>query len=90
MNKEEILERAVREWGMFQQLDMVVEECAELIQAINHYKRNDSFDNTTHMIEEGVDVKLMIEQLQHMTSNYQHIWNKVEQVKLSRLEEKFK
>ena len=41
MNKEqkEILENAINTFGANNQLDMVIEECAELIQAINKMRR---------------------------------------------------
>lgn len=39
MNKEDILKQAILKFGVTNQLDMVIEECAELIKAINKLKR---------------------------------------------------
>lgn len=54
-------------YGADKQLDMLVEECAELIQAIQKYKRykdipgdGEAFDN---LIEEIADVENIIEQI---------------------------
>jgi NTP pyrophosphatase (non-canonical NTP hydrolase) len=54
---KEILER----YGKEKQLDMVAEECSELIQAVMKNKRGR--DNRANVLEEIADVELMIEQL---------------------------
>lgn len=70
MNKEEMLSNlkmfntldvAVDYFGKDNQLMMLAEELAELIQAISKYKRNPS--NIDSLIEEVADVEIMIEQL---------------------------
>ena len=38
--ERELYEKALKVLGVQSQLDMVIEECAELIVAIQHYKRN--------------------------------------------------
>jgi NTP pyrophosphatase (non-canonical NTP hydrolase) len=43
-NRDIILESAIQVYGISNQLDMAVEECAELIQAINKIKRNFTID----------------------------------------------
>lgn len=39
MGNKEVFEKAIKQFGVANQLEMVVEECAELIQAINKAKR---------------------------------------------------
>jgi len=60
MNETELMKQAIHKWGRESQLDMVVEECAELIKAIQKYRRN---NETNPIVEESVDVELMLEQL---------------------------
>ncbi len=59
-----IYEEAVNQWGLEPQLDMVVEECAELIQAISKVKRGkkNSLDN---LLEEIGDVEIMLQQMRY-------------------------
>ena len=84
MNEKQlsILEYALSKFGAFNQLDMAIEECAELIQAINKVKRagivayhitkpNATMDIKTAMTynnlcSEVADVKIMIAQLELM------------------------
>jgi NTP pyrophosphatase (non-canonical NTP hydrolase) len=84
MNEEQVsvLEQAIQKYGIGQQLDMAVEECAELIQAINKVKRagivayhitkpNQGMDmktvlKYTNLCGEVADVKIMIAQLELM------------------------
>ena len=74
MNKEErlkIYKQAETLWGLIAQYDQAVEEMAELIVAINKYKRkclygeyanNPKVENA--LIEEIADVKMCLEQLE--------------------------
>lgn len=77
-----ILEKAVQKFGTANQLDMVVEECAELIQAINKLKRSGLINYVitkpnkgmsikdvnvyNNLCSEVADVKIMIAQLEFM------------------------
>ena len=55
--------RAWRKWGPDSQLDMVIEEAAELIQAVNKVKRYGyKAKNLDHLAEEVTDVAIMLEQ----------------------------
>jgi NTP pyrophosphatase (non-canonical NTP hydrolase) len=57
-------------YGLTAQLDQTVEECAELIQAINKYKRNPSrLSHIEHIAEEMADVKIMVAQLEILLDN---------------------
>lgn len=84
MTEEQIsvLEQAIYKYGIGLQLDMAVEECAELIQAINKVKRagivayhitkpNQGMETETvmkynNLCSEVADVKIMMAQLELM------------------------
>lgn len=60
----ELFKRATKNWGSLNQLDMVIEEAAELIQAINKAKRKDfNVDSVNDLCQEIADVEIMIDQL---------------------------
>lgn len=48
---------------IWEQLNQTQEECAELIAAINHFRRAKKGDAYQSLIDEVADVKIMIEQL---------------------------
>lgn len=60
---EKVFKRCIDAWGWEAQLSQTGEECAELIVAINHYRRGRI--SQEKMIEEAVDVYLMVKQMQH-------------------------
>lgn len=62
-------------YGLDPQMSQTQEECAELIQAISKYKRAKGIGQSTpisvdeakrNLVEEIIDVKIMIEQLQYL------------------------
>lgn len=53
-------------YGSNMQMDVMQEECAELIQAISKVKRKGFRASTDNLIEELADVEIMIEQLKYM------------------------
>lgn len=57
---EEIFKKLIEKYGIAHQLDMVMEESAELIQAINKYKRMGEVGN---LVEEMADMEIMLSQL---------------------------
>jgi NTP pyrophosphatase (non-canonical NTP hydrolase) len=61
MTPEELMQKAITTWGKDSQLDMVIEECAELIHAIQKYRRKRV--TSAAIIEEAVDVELCLGQL---------------------------
>ena len=63
--KKEIYREAFREWGLEKQLDIAIEECAELIQAICKFKRKGGSELAS-VAEEIADVEIMIEQMKLM------------------------
>lgn len=63
-------------YGLDPQLDQLTEECAELIQAVNKYRRTGDF---TNLVEELADVEIMtaqVEYLLHATSEVEEIAKK--------------
>ena len=64
--KKTIYKKAEQMFGRDNQLNMVVEECAELIHAICKFRRNASAENLKHLCEEIADAEIMIEQLKLM------------------------
>jgi len=70
---------AIVTWGIESQLDMVVEECAELILAVQKSRRK---DNRKHSIpEELADVQNCINQFRKLYPEYEQI----RQSKLNRM-----
>jgi len=75
---------AVEIHGEQAQLEMVIEECAELIKAIQKYKRKKSIPNITAIVEEATDVDLMIKQLRYIFPD-PNAWKVVKRDKVKRL-----
>lgn len=72
----------------------LMEECAELIQAINKYKRYGNTEALKNYVEEIADVEIMLEQIKHLLDIKE---DEIEGVKLyklkrtlSNIEKKFK
>ena len=64
INRRDIYQQAIDEWGLNSQIDMFIEEAAELIVALNHARRG--FWTTPlqdQVIEELADVEIMLEQM---------------------------
>lgn len=82
MTKEQLYEKALVAWGKTFEMDMLVKECAELIQAIQKFKRYPVVEN---VVEELADVEIMYEQMR-LIFNPVEI-DKVKEQKLKQLEE---
>ena len=52
-------------YGLNSQLDILQEECAELVQAVSKYRRGGSF---ALILEEIADVEIMLEQIRYLIS----------------------
>ncbi len=74
---------ALKAWGVESQLDMVIEECAELIDAIQKWRRKRV--DSLKVLEEGVDVELCVEQLK-LILNAPALWENIKKDKLERLQ----
>lgn len=77
MNKQ-LLEKAIDTYGIEEQLLQTVEECAELIQAINKWRRSKDLENikdaVEHLSEEAADVIIMMEQLKIIIGEHKINW----------------
>jgi len=62
--REEIARQAVATWGHSAQIDMVIEECSELILALQHFKRGRN--TADDVASELADVSIMFEQARVM------------------------
>lgn len=69
MQMENIYRATLDKWGEEAQYDQAVEECAELITALKHYRRG-KIDKQA-VIEELADVTLMLGQLSWMFGSEQ-------------------
>ncbi|MBW6508542.1 MAG: antitoxin [Desulfuromonadales bacterium] len=81
---EKIYQATIARWGIDAQYDQAIEECAELIAALKHFKRGKI--SRQAVIDELADASLMLGQLRWMFGNDQveaAINNKLE--KLNRL-----
>ena len=79
--RKRLYKKALRCWGAYAQIDMVIEECSELIQAFQKAKRGKN--NLDNIFEEIADVEIMIEQMRCLYGNVEI--NEWKQVKLNKL-----
>ena len=70
MTERELFKRAVDKWGRQSQIDMMIEECAELTKALCKLKRKHEPSDTGALIndicEEVADVQIMTGQMQYI------------------------
>lgn len=67
MNEFQITEKAVETFGRESQIEMAIEECAELIDALCKLRRNRVFADA--VVTEIADVQIMMAQLCHIFGN---------------------
>lgn len=89
MDNQEIFQKAIDKWGEESQIEMIIEECSELILALQKYKRNknDGFskERILHDVcDEIADVSIMIKQA-NIIFNEELIEKRIE-FKMQRLE----
>lgn len=64
--QDAILQNAIELFGEQSQIEMMIEECSELIQALQKLKRKGEADTIDHVQEELADVAIMIQQMHHV------------------------
>jgi len=66
-SRKKIYKKLLNKYGLNFQLNMLMEECAELIQATNKYIRynKESAQPIRNLSEEIADVEIMIEQIKY-------------------------
>lgn len=80
MTELEILTTAIRTYGEKEQECQAIEECAELIQAINHKHRG----REHNIAEEIADVEIMLEQLKIINDCREQV-KSMREIKIARL-----
>lgn len=88
MDRKKILERAIDTYGMHTQVDMCLEEMAELSKALLKMRRSggDIADKLDNIREEIADVQIMIDQMRIIYGADQVY--RIERAKLDRLEQR--
>lgn len=61
--RKEALREIAEHYGTGNQLEMLIEECAELIQAVQKMKRSECLATTNNFIGEFADVWIMMNQI---------------------------
>jgi NTP pyrophosphatase (non-canonical NTP hydrolase) len=82
--KEELYLKAIDTWGQMPQINMVNEECGELITSLARYLRGR--DTADDVITEIADVSIMMEQMAVLFGKEQ--FEKEKERKLQRLKER--
>lgn len=82
--KEELYLKAIDTWGQMPQINMVNEECGELITSLARYLRGR--DTADDVITEVADVSIMMEQMAVLFGKEQ--FEKEKERKLQRLKER--
>lgn len=83
---DKVLETAVDTYGAYAQMDMAIEEMAELTKEICKSKRGRA--NRKEVIEEIADVEIMLEQLKYILQIDPEDIDYVKDTKISRLADK--
>ena len=84
--KKRVYEEALKRWGTDAQLNMAIEECAELTEEICHYFR--ARCSLTGIACEVADVEIMIEQLRLIVG--ETAVDEIKERKLMRLAERLR
>lgn len=82
-----VLKDAINKFGRYSQLEKLIEEASEVIQATQKYKRSISEETEDHLCEELADLSIMIDQMYLIFPGKVEVW-KVK--KLDRLKERIK
>lgn len=69
---DERLKQIADHYGLDEQLNMLQEECAELIQAVSKYKRTGKLGN---LDEEITDVKILLKQIDYLLDQQFPAWS---------------
>jgi hypothetical protein len=82
--EQELCSKAVKKWGCAAQIDMLIEECSELITALLHMRRH----RKHNVIEEIADVEILLTQIKQFFLST--ALAEAKQKKLDRLEQRLK
>ena len=85
LDQKRILNRAIKAFGKEKQTEMMIEECSELILAIQKAKRYPNNESRKDLISEIADVRIMIEQMTMIYDYDDSVTNEIQR-KIDRLE----
>jgi len=86
--KAKIYQEALNQWGSDAQINMAIEEMAELISALQHYRREKTWGHhatVEDIADEVADVEVMMEQLKFMFNLDSLYLFQIKEKKLARL-----
>jgi len=86
MNKTHLYAKAIQKWGVTTQFNMLIEECAELIVAVNKLDRanpEDINDRLEDLQEEIADVEIILEQARFILGH--KAGDKIDKIKIKKL-----
>lgn len=85
MKKENLYKKAVMKWGDRAQIDMMIEEMAELTKAFCKWRRSPEDKQLSNIYEELVDVEIMLEQMKYVFTDDVQFLKKEKLSRLSKL-----
>ena len=85
-NENEIIREALDTFGTMRQVDVAIEECAELIVALEHFKRGRCCADYSDIVTEIADVQIICSQMQMLFGSVEVLVEK--ERKLERLKER--
>ena len=85
MNKKELYQRAIDQWGETAQISMAVEECSEFITMITKLYRKHNGSDVNDVMGEIADVEIMMEQMRLIFPSERI--DEIKKLKLQRLED---
>lgn len=80
---DEIVRGAVNNFGVSSQIDMAIEECAELINALQKFRRHRV--GAPEVVTEIADVQIMCAQLEYIFAGYSKLVDAERMRKMDRL-----
>ena len=83
-----LYEQSIKKWGIESQLNMLQEECGELIVAVNKLRRS-KYRRKSYVAEEMADVRILIDQVILGLDISKQV-NKCSEFKLKRLARRLK
>lgn len=91
INKD-LLNEAINKWGVDAQIEMIEEECIELILALKRLKRNrgNKEEKLLDVVDEIADVRIIIEQAIILFNDPNNIIQERIDFKMNRLKERLK
>ncbi len=78
---DERLKKIADHYGLNSQLDILQEECAELVQAVSKYRRGGS---NLLVLEELADVEIMVAQIRYLAGKNSTIIDEIKEKKIRR------